>query len=245
MNLLAVIPRRLEGMKLLLLSDLHGCAAYYKWVVEHGASYDAIVIAGDLIDLFRGEAKVSNDMLNIENIVERLEERGVPVFVCRGNHEEVFRWPWLDARLGLFITPQLVVYCQPWVITREALRRACAEGRAEADQRQVPFLVVAHAPPALTPISGMNDVSTEWDYHAVEFAPDYCVCGHIHFAPFLADDGWYYHHERTWAFNPGCEETALYDPSHIVLDITAREARFFSSRKMARIDLDPRSGRIN
>jgi Icc-related predicted phosphoesterase len=125
------------------------------------------------------------------------------------------------------------------------LEQACAEGRAEANQRQVPFLVAAHAPPSFTSLSGMEAVSADWNYHAVEFQPDYCVSGHIHFAPFLAEDGWYHHQGRTWAFNPGCDENALYEPSRIILDTAGREARFFSSRKMARIDLDPRSGRIN
>jgi Icc-related predicted phosphoesterase len=71
-------------MKILALSDLHGRRAWYNWISTQASKFDAIVVAGDLLDMFQDP---SPQIVFLRDWVARMQVGGTPLFLCDGNHD--------------------------------------------------------------------------------------------------------------------------------------------------------------
>jgi Icc-related predicted phosphoesterase len=45
-------------MKIPITADLHYQERWFRWLVEQGASYDLVCIAGDLLDMLKSEPRM-------------------------------------------------------------------------------------------------------------------------------------------------------------------------------------------
>jgi len=73
-------------MKLLLVSDLHSDQTKLSFLSEMAASYDAVIIAGDLIDQFSSDPRVVQTA-RIHRWVRSLRSKDVTLAWCSGNHD--------------------------------------------------------------------------------------------------------------------------------------------------------------
>ena len=72
-------------MKLLVVADLHYALPQFDWVVEAAPQYDAVIIAGDLLDT-NSMVEPGTQILVVLKYLERL--RGLTrLLVCSGNHD--------------------------------------------------------------------------------------------------------------------------------------------------------------
>ena len=80
-------------MKFLLTADLHYRLDWYEWILKNAPDYDAIAVAGDLLDM-------SQDLLPqvefLRGWVAKMRLAGTPLFLCDGNHDfnsSALPWP--------------------------------------------------------------------------------------------------------------------------------------------------------
>jgi predicted phosphodiesterase len=72
-------------MKLLTIGDLHYNVRQYDWVVANAASYDMIIIAGDLLNI-AGHLDLDTQILVVNKYLQRLKV-ATTVLACSGNHD--------------------------------------------------------------------------------------------------------------------------------------------------------------
>lgn len=222
-------------MRLLVVTDLHYSLPQFDWVAKQAEAADAVVIAGDLLDL-AGHVDQDSQILVVQKYLERIGA-GRPLLVCSGNHdgdektaggEYVARW----LQAGTFgpdvvvdgqsrdLGPVRVTVCAWWdgPETRARLVEQLEASRPEPGRD---WLWVHHAPPEGSPVAwtGKKDAG---DTHLREligrFAPTAVVSGHIHNAPFREPGSWVDRVGTTWVFNPGRQSGAL--PAHLWFDWT-------------------------
>ena len=73
-------------MKLLLLSDLHCDPAKLNWAAEHTPSFDAVVVSGDLLNIFMPASAEWQEGTILE-WKARLLASGASLIWCSGNHD--------------------------------------------------------------------------------------------------------------------------------------------------------------
>jgi len=202
-------------MRILHVADLHQHRGWFAWVKQQAPQYDAVVIAGDLLNIFdRFQLKLPEQ---IKWTMEWLREFPVPLFVCSGNHDFFARsmgnerfseavWLRRCARPNLWVDGQTAeLGGLRWAVLSWGWR----EWPEGAD------VVVVHAPPTNTAIAveGRRDVGDPEVYAGiVEHGPRLVLSGHVHEAPHC--------HARigsTDCFNPGCDFTSEV-PAHVVID---------------------------
>jgi len=73
-------------MKLLFVSDLHAQEVKMSWVLEHARAFDAVCVAGDLLDIFSAEPpeRQQRRVLSWRDSVLR---EGTALVWCSGNHD--------------------------------------------------------------------------------------------------------------------------------------------------------------
>ena len=230
-------------MKLLLVSDLHYGLRQYDFVVDLAPHFDAVVIAGDLLDL-RSPVPIAAQAVAAAAQIALIGSRGV-VLACSGNHdlneldgagEKAARW--LQGARGpgvhvdgdtLLVGETLFTVC-PWWEGPAGRAQIAARLAEDAARDREHWVWVHHAPPTDSALSwdGRREYGDEvlagW---IAEFSPDFVLSGHIHQAPFTPDGGWAEKRNGTWLFNPGREPGPV--PPHIVLDLAAGQATWFSS----------------
>src|ERR1700751_1524241 len=76
-------------MKILITSDLHYRQHWFHWLIEKGANYDLICVAGDLLDMFKGKPQ----MEQAREVSRWIHELATitRVIVCSGNHDNAGR----------------------------------------------------------------------------------------------------------------------------------------------------------
>ncbi len=235
-------------LKLLVTADLHYNLKQYDWVLNQAHSYDAIIMAGDLLDL---GSNLGHDVQSI--VVERYLTKmkaGRRILVSSGNHdvETVISSagvgvepaaPWiqhlrydgldvdgmcvgLDARIKISICPW-------WESERQRLEiheKLLQDQKSSGDF----WIWIHHAPPDHTPLSWTGkDFKGEAMLNTWinEFQPDLVFCGHIHNAPFKQGGSWNMKQGKTWVFNAGREMGSV--PSHLVVDLEAGTVEWHSS----------------
>lgn len=232
-------------MRVLLTSDLHYRLRQYDWLVAAAGSFDAVVVAGDHVDIASpvpAQVQVAALSASLGQLAAR-----VPALVCSGNHDLDVRSAadektagWLAAlRLpGLVVDGDTVcigdtlfTVCPWWdgPVAMEGVRRqleAAAARRAESSSGR--WVWVYHAPP--TGVLSWNGRRHFGDPLLQELiarhAPSAVLCGHIHEAPFKPDGGWAERAGRTWVFNAGRQIGDV--PAHIAIDFAAGRATWRS-----------------
>jgi Icc-related predicted phosphoesterase len=239
-------------MKLLLVSDLHYVLKQFDWVYEVADGFDAVVIAGDHLDI-SSAVGMDVQIVVIMKYLRRLQSR-VRLLVSSGNHdlnardaagERSARWLSNAQGLGFAVDGErvdidgtLVTVCPWWDgphgrdAVGEQLARDAEHGRGR-------WIWVYHAPPDQSPLSWTGtkhygDVELVRWIH--QYRPDLVLTGHIHQAPFRQGGGWVDRIGATWILNAGRQIGPC--PTFITVDTAAMQAMWFSLAGNEVIQLD-------
>jgi len=239
-------------MKLLLVSDLHYALKQYDWTAAAASEFDAVVIAGDQIDI-SGHVDGSVQIVVILKYLKRLRQ-ATQLIVASGNHdldtrdeagEKVARWMDQVRALGIptdgdtvMLGDTLVTICPWWdgPRSREAVEAQLAR---DAERPKKSWLWVYHAPPEGSPTSwsGQRFYGDGDLLHWIKaYEPDLVFAGHIHQAPFCEGGSWADQIGRTWVFNCGQQMGPI--PTHVVIDTQTGEAVWVSMDGAQRLALD-------
>ena len=238
-------------MRFLLVSDLHYRLRQFDWLLANAASVDAVMIAGDLLDI-RSPVALDVQTLAVRAALRGLAQR-TTVFAASGNHdldgrdaagEKTARWMvHLDA-LGVHgdytsvpMGDDLVTVCPWWdgPRARETLDACLAEASRRPRRR---WIWVHHAPPAGSPLAWDghrawgDDVLSGW---IARYEPDLVLTGHVHQAPFVPGGGWADQVGSTWVLNAGQQLGPV--PARVEVDLDAGTAVWTAAQERAEVDL--------
>lgn len=245
---------------MLLVSDLHYDLRKMDWVVSRasdpGAGFDALVIAGDLLDI--GSAVPLDAQITVVlSYLERLAGR-LPTLVCSGNHDLDSRRPsgekassWLQeaAAFGVIVDGASsdvagwrLTACAWWEgpDTLAELERRIAAASVERPEH---WLWAYHGPPeGLLSWTGSRHFGDPELPRLIDtYAPDVVLCGHIHQAPFTTEGDWVQQQGDTWLFNGGYQRGP--EPTFIEIDLDGLTASWHSGGGDETVDLRvPRTG---
>lgn len=240
------------AMKCLLVSDLHYALKQFDWTVAAAPGFDAVVIAGDHLDI-SGHVDGRAQTLVVLKYIARLKPL-TRLIVSSGNHdldsrdaagEKAARWIERVRRLGVATdgdSPEvggvLFTVC-PWWDGPAGRERVGALLAADAGKARRPWIWVYHAPPDASPVSRYRDgdEGDPWlSGWIAEHAPDVVLTGHIHESPFQKGGSWADRIGRTWVFNAGRQIGP--EPTNIAFDTVRQEAAWFSlaGAELARLD---------
>ncbi len=229
-------------MKILAVSDLHFGLNQFDWVVQRAPHYDAVIIAGDLLDI-AGHLDLDSQITIVVKYLRAISAQ-TRLFVCSGNHdgdvrneqqEYVARWLQRVRAVGLVVdgcsttVSGFKVSVCPWwdgPSTQQAMNTFL---RAERPTPAMPWLWIHHAPPDGYGVSWTGKVHAG-DASLVgliqELRPDFVFSGHIHDSPFRKGGAWASQVGGTWVLNAGRQLGS--PPACIELDLTTRIARWRS-----------------
>jgi Icc-related predicted phosphoesterase len=239
-------------VKLLLVSDLHYALKQYDWAIAVAANFDAVVIAGDHLDI-AGQVAGNVQILVILKYLRRLAQH-TKVLVSSGNHdldhrdssgEKIASWIRKVRQMGIpadgdsvAFGDTLVTIC-PWWDGPRAKGAVAAQLERDAAAPKRHWIWVYHAPPEGSPTAwngrrffGDADLSA-WIAH---YQPHAVLTGHIHEAPFKDGGSWVDRIGDTWVFN--CGRQIGPEPTHIALNTEAGEAAWFSMAGAEIVRLD-------
>lgn len=239
-------------MKLLVTADLHYSLKQFDWLVSVAGDFDLLILAGDLLEISSSVDRRAQIVV-VKAYLEQLATK-TRIAVCSGNHdldvvdeagEQVADWMRDLHELGvvadgmtLRLGQTLVSICPWWdgPTTREAIGRQLALAGTEPHDR---WIWVYHAPPADSPVSwggkrSFGDAElTRW---IAALQPDIVVSGHVHNSPFVTGGSWADRIGTTWVFNMGQQIGPA--PAHIIFDLSAASALWFSIYGNEILDLD-------
>jgi len=230
-------------MRILFVADLHYSLRQFDWLTANAASYDLVIIGGDLLD--HGSAlDFDVQIVVVEKYLQRIRAK-TQLLVSSGNHdgdsrnaadESFAEWLQNSRAEGLFVDGDSAVLgdtrvtaCPWWdgPVSRGELEDLLVR---EASQKAHRWVWSHHAPPDFARVSWsgkktLGDSSLrEW---IDRFEPDLVLCGHIHNAPFYPPEGsWMDRIGKTWVFNPGRQIGP--SPTYIDLDLEAMTAEWMS-----------------
>ncbi len=219
-------------MKCLLTSDLHYALKQYDWLMQVASSFDAVIIAGDHLDISSAVAGQAQTVVVLKYL-ERLSTM-TRVLTCSGNHdldsrgadgEKTAKWFANIRRMGIaadgnsiVVDDTLFTICPWWdgPLTRQDVGRQLAR---EAANRPSRWVWVYHSPPIGSPTSWDGSRSygeTELRQWIDDYRPDLVMCGHVHASPFCQGGSWVDLIGSTWVFNAGYQIGPV--PTYIILD---------------------------
>ena len=229
-------------MKILVASDLHYRLKQFDWLASQAGSYDALIIAGDLLDI----SSPINLSIQIVVMKKYLRKIGAitPLLVYSGNHDgneknaaDEYIAPWLQEiraehiHVGgdnVFFEGVLVTIFPWW--DRDVTGRAVDEQFEQTSRLAFrKWIWVYHAPPDNSPTSwtGKRFIGdTELNRWIAQYHPGLVVAGHIHQSSCKPDGSWVDQSGKTWVFNAGAYMGDV--PLHIVLDLDAMNAEWNS-----------------
>lgn len=239
-------------VRYLVVSDLHYGLPQLDWVADQAGEYDAVVFAGDHLDVI-GAVDLAAQIALLSAYFGHLCEV-TTVVANSGNHDLSRRGPhgekyadWLrelDPRVVVdgstrSLDPDLLTVCAWWEgpTTLAALEdelRAASADRADHER----WIWVYHAPPDASPTSrsGARHFGDDVLNRLIaEHLPDVVLTGHVHESPFQPDGSWFDRIGDTVVLNAGRQRGPI--PSHLVLDTGAGRADWWSSAGEASIDL--------
>jgi Icc-related predicted phosphoesterase len=233
-------------MKILFVADLHYTLKQFDWLTANAASFDAVIIGGDLLDL-GSMVDIEVQIVVVEKYLARWREK-TRLLVSSGNHDCNVRseagesvCQWLQEVKGgqLYVDGDrvemagLVITICPWwdgPVSRAEVEKLLAR---DADRGEMKWVWVHHAPADRSPVSWMgkefggDKFLVEW---IRRFEPDLVLSGHIHNAPFVPRGSWIDRIGRTWVFNPGkqigrCPTYLIFNPEEMRVDWDSTENR--------------------
>lgn len=219
-------------MKFLVTSDLHYSLRQLDWIVEQADEYDAVVLAGDLLDAAAG-AELGAQVAFFVAFLRKLAERTTLV-VNSGNHDLTTRRPdgekaasWL-ARVGDVATVDgaavevggdLISACTWW---EGEHTRGELVAQLERDAERVGdgrWIWAYHSPPEGSPTSWSGSRHYGDDVLnglVARFRPDLVLTGHVHEAPFRDGGSWHDRIGDTIVLNAGRQPGSI--PAHLIVD---------------------------
>ena len=240
-------------MKILVVADLHYSLPQFDWLVATAPSYDAVIIAGDLLEInvhrsmwaprSSSSSNISSACAMLTRVLcllgqprprRRRAGRGKAGALdeCRQEALDPRRWRyhWLGNAL--------VSICAWWdgPATQEEIG---AELDAAAEKRQGPWIWIYHAPPPNSPVSWSGEryfgdaALNGW---IARHSPNIVFSGHVHEAPFARKGSWIDRIGGTWVFNAGKQIGPV--PTTIAIDTEAMEAAWFSLEGAESVKLD-------
>jgi Icc-related predicted phosphoesterase len=243
--------RHAVRVRILVASDVHYRLQSLDWLCEVAGEYDALVLAGDLLDV-ANVVPVHAQIVVLESYLTRLSAV-TTVLAVSGNHdldgpgehgEQVSGWLARPRTGALHTDGQSVdlhgirfTLC-PWWDGPVTRAQVDAQLTAAAVDRPEKWVWVYHSPPAGTPLC-FDGKRTFADQDLAgwigQHEPDLVMCGHIHQAPWVEGGGWYGRIGSTWAFNAGHVRTRV--PPYIVIDTALDAADWFGSGEMGHLEL--------
>ena len=239
-------------MKILAVSDLHFGLSQFDWVVQQADRYDAIIIAGDLLDI-AGHLDLDSQITVVVRYLRAISGK-TRLLVCSGNHdgdekneaqEYVARWLQRVRATGLVVDGGSLelggvrISVCPWwdgPASQEAMKNFLRAESAGAVEHR---LWVHHAPPNGVGVSwtGKEDAGDASLVEMIhELRPDFVFSGHIHNSPFRSGGAWAARIGRTWVFNAGRQLGS--PPAYIELDLERRLARWVSQAGVEEIHVE-------
>lgn len=229
-------------MKILVASDLHYHLKQFDWLAARAQAFDAIVLAGDLLDI-ASPLDLNLQIGVIRTWLQRLSQE-TRVLVCSGNHDgneknaaDEFVAPWLqdmrsatlhvdgdDIDLG---STRVTIF--PWwdgEVTRQLVDQQIARASAGVQGR---WIWLYHAPPDQSPTSWVGNRhigDAELNRWINQYQPSLVICGHIHESPFKKNGSWFDRIGSTWVVNAGNNVGSM--PAHIVIDLDSMQAQWVS-----------------
>jgi Icc-related predicted phosphoesterase len=238
-------------MRILAVSDLHFGLGQFDWLVQEAAKYDAVIIAGDLLDI-AGHLDLDSQITVVTKYLRTISGKS-RLFVCSGNHdgdeknetdEFIARWLQRVRAEGLVVDGDGTTWnnwrisvCPWWdgPNTREKMQQFL---RAEAALAPDRWLWLHHAPPDQLGVSWTGKVHAGDTFLGAtirELEPDLVLSGHIHNSPFRSGGAWASQIGPTWIFNAGRQLGV--PPALIELDLVRSTARWVSQAGVEEISL--------
>jgi Icc-related predicted phosphoesterase len=239
-------------VRLLLVSDLHYTLRQLDWVADRATTFDAVVIAGDLLDI-SSVVPVEAQIALVEQFLARLGQQTL-VIVGSGNHdldgpdaqgEQAAGWlsqlemPGVEVDgATVELGDSLVTVC-PWWDGPLGRSRVVEQLARDAARGVRPWIWVYHWPPTGSP-TAWTGRSSYGDADLLawisEHQPDLVLAGHVHQSPFADGGSWSDRIGRTLVLNAGRQIGP--EPTHIVIDLEAGVARWRSLEGEAEVSLD-------
>ena len=232
-------------MKILITADLHYREHWFRWLIKQSEDYDLICIAGDLLDLFKGEPR----MEQAEEVTRWICElaKVTRVAISSGNHDNagwqitadrapVYEWfhalgsePNIITDGVTRLVGDLVVTTVPYHCSREQKSIWLDRGATIRKERGSRWLVLHHVPPSIH--AGASGEETDALALLVGYLPDFFVSGHIHTYPYLSGNSWAQKIGGVNVLVPGQILRAAF-PNHIVLDTKSGRASWQTSSQV-------------
>ena len=237
-------------MRYLVASDLHYALRQLDWIAEQAPEFDAVVLAGDLLDAAGGVDLNAQIALYIAYL------RGVGtstiVVANSGNHDLTGRRAdgekaalWMHEIGGGVVTdgrsvrvgPDLVSSCAWW--EGEATRGEVEDQleRDDATERDGLWIWAYHSPPDGSPTSwsGRRHFGDEVLNELIDrFRPDLVLTGHVHEAPYQRDGRWHDRIGTTTVLNAGRQSGPV--PAHLIVDSGSRVTWWWTLAGSGEID---------
>ena len=216
-------------MKILHVADFHFRLDWFAWLTSQAGNYDAIALAGDLLNQFDKTPAQVERLSALLAAFPSSPKR--PLLVCSGNHDvlpdlrtgtQTRSGAWLRelSRPGLIVDEQiwtgpLAIGVVPW----------CGRTAVPWTWPNSAEIVVVHAPPsgtalAVAPNSLRDDGDPEVSDAILEHMPRLVLSGHVH-----EPQQWHQHIGDSLCLNPGCDLTARI-PQHIIIDTKTGRAEW-------------------
>lgn len=238
-------------MRYLVASDLHYALQQLDWITNQAGDFDAVVLAGDLLDA-GGRADIQAQIALFVAYLRQLAGT-VPVIANSGNHDLTARRSdgekaatWM-ADIGPTVTtdgehavvgPDLVSACAWWEGDHTRGELEAQLERDAAKERDGLWIWAYHSPPDASPTAwgGARHYGDDVLNALVErFMPDLVLTGHVHDAPFRPEGSWHDRIGATLVLNAGRQPGPV--PAHIIVDTGERTADWWSFEAQGTITL--------
>lgn len=229
-------------MRLLVVADLHYSLRQYDWLLREASHYDAVVVAGDLLDL-AGSVDLDTQIVVVTKYLSRLRTR-LPVAVCSGNHdvdarnaagERIAAWMQDLRDDGVHVDGEhlslrggLISIC-PWWEGPQSQASVASFIAAAKRPTKGRWIWLYHVPPENSPVSWTghrHDGDAMLNQLIADHGPDLVLSGHVHASPFRKGGSWIDRVGGTWVMNPGRQLGEL--PTFIELDLADGRASWIS-----------------
>ncbi|WP_315738277.1 metallophosphoesterase [Bradyrhizobium sp. SZCCHNR1093] len=238
-------------MRTLIVADLHYSLPQFDWLVAAADHFDAVVFAGDALDL-ASIVDIRAQIVVVKTYLVLLAAK-TRVMICSGNHdleerspdgEKIAAWIGTVRELGIaadgddvLIGDTLFSLCPWWdgPLVKAAIGRQLD---AAATRDAARWIWVHHAPPANSPVSWGGKRffgDTELEGFIARHRPAMVISGHVHQSPFIKDGSWLDRVGETWVFNTGRQPGR--PPAYMVLDTDEGRAFWLAAGQAEWVDL--------